>query len=130
MRSNKKTIKKIKKCRALWLRTLGLLWWEVRINYYTDKSEIADRFRHLKDGRVVPATVTSDWRYGTATVSINVPAFRGMKRKEIEFILVHEFVHILVNEMRERGIKHEERVVTNLTTALFWTANREFSRGA
>jgi predicted metal-dependent peptidase len=130
MKSNKKTIKKIKKCRGRWLSTLGLLWWEVRINYYTDASEIADRFNRLKDGRVVPATVTSDWRYGTATVSINVPAFRGKKKKEIEFILVHEFVHILVNEMRERGMKHEERVVTNLTTAFFWTANREFVRGA
>jgi predicted metallopeptidase len=37
-------------------------------------------------------------------------------------LIDHELCHILVNEMREGDISHEERVVTGLTKAFLWTA--------
>jgi hypothetical protein len=39
---------------------------------------------------------------------------------ELEKAIVHEFMHILVNEMRAGGIDHEERVVTGLANAALW----------
>ena len=46
--------------------------------------------------------------------------YAGMSNEELERTVVHELVHALVNELREGGIDHEERVVTTLTKAVLW----------
>ena len=115
--------KTIEKYLHKWLSPLGLLWWEITITYYDDPKEILQKFKNPGGENIVPATVNSDWKYGTAFISINLPAFKGMKNRQVERIIVHELVHILVNEMREEGIEHEERVVTGLSKAFMWTAN-------
>lgn len=63
------------------------------------------------------ATCTASWEYRQAQITFNMPLLAAKKEEEIEEIIVHEMVHVLVNEMREKGIKHEERVVTELTWA-------------
>ena len=102
-----------------WLQPLGLLWWKVEIIYYDDPMEIARRF--VEGDGISRGTCNADWRYGTATVRLNLPALAEHSDNDIEMIVVHELVHILVNEMREEGIDHEERVVTGLTKAFLWT---------
>jgi len=47
---------------------------------------------------------------------------KTMDGDEIERAVVHELCHILVNEMREDEIHHEERVVTGLQKAFMWVA--------
>jgi predicted SprT family Zn-dependent metalloprotease len=43
-----------------------------------------------------------------------------MDADSIEKIVVHELMHVFLNEMREKGIDHEERVATMLSQAFLW----------
>lgn len=70
---------------------------------------------------VVVARSICDWRYATCTLQINEPELLEMNKRDAEFVIVHELCHALVNEMREEGIDHEERVVTGLAKAFLWT---------
>jgi len=100
-----------------WHRPLGLLWWHIEIYYHkkTPKS-----FKK-KNGKVVVARVTARWEYAEATINVNIPAVAQMDDAELENLVVHEMCHILVAEMREKGIKHEERVCSMLSQAFLWT---------
>lgn len=102
-----------------WVQRLGLNWWKIVVRTYDDPGEIIQRFRHSDDG-IVAAICTADWRYAEATIDINLPAWVDMTEDEVERAVVHELVHILVNEMREGELHHEERVVTGITKAMFW----------
>jgi hypothetical protein len=103
-----------------WLRRLGLLWWEIEVCYYDDPGEIIKRFRDPGGDIQVLATTYAEWKYAAARIEINLPAFDGLEADKIERVVVHELCHILVNEMREDDLHHEERVVTGLTKAMFW----------
>lgn len=103
-----------------WIPRLGLAWWDIEIAYYDDPVEILSRFRAFDDSNVAAATVNVQWYYGKATIAVNLPALADLGQEQIERIAVHELMHILINEMREDGILHEERVVTQLTKAIFW----------
>lgn len=105
-----------------WIPRLGLSWWDIEVDYYDDPGEIVEQFRS-DDGHLVPALVDVLWMYATAKVSVNLPAFDDMPPAKVERIIVHELCHILVNEMREGELHHEERVVTGLTKAIFWLAD-------
>ena len=116
MTNNKKIINKHF---AKWIKSLGLRWWHIDVIYYHDPKDIVREFK-TDEGTVVLANTWSDWRYGKANIHINLPAFSDLPEDEIETIVVHELVHVLVNEMREEDIDHEERVVTGLTKAFLW----------
>lgn len=62
----------------------------------------------------VAGDVESDWRYFNAVINFSYVQLCDMEDKEIEKIVIHELLHIVVNEMREDGIDHEERVVSHL----------------
>jgi len=111
---------RIKAAFARWVERLGLAWWRVDVRYYDDPGEIVRRF-HGNDERPAAACVVADWRYAETTIDINLPAWTIMTDEEIERAAVHELVHVLVNEMHEGELHHEERVVTQITKAIFWT---------
>lgn len=69
-------------------------------------------------GNGVGANCTSDWRYLTANMDFSFDLMGDMEEADIEKIVLHEMLHICVNEMRYEGIEHEERVVTELTTVI------------
>ena len=102
-----------------WIHRLGLAWWTIEVIYYDDPAEIVKRFRNDGDILVLARTFT-EWKYGTATIWITLPAWDQVEDDDIEVPVVHELMHVLVNEMREGELHHEERVVTQLTKALFW----------
>lgn len=58
------------------------------------------------------------WEYRDATIKWNLEAVATLSDEKLEWVLVHEAMHILVNEMRESGIKHEERVCSSLATII------------
>ncbi len=105
-----------------WVAPLGLRWWNIETVYYDDPGEIIQRFR-VDGENIVAARTFADWRYGTAKIIINVPALDGLIPADLEALVVHELCHILVNEMRENELHHEERVVTGLQKAFVWTRN-------
>lgn len=110
----------IKEMFAKWIPRLGLAWWDLTINYYDDPAEIVRIFRDGDDG-LVAACVTANWMYAEASIDVNAPLVESMDADKIERVVVHELMHILVNELREGELHHEERVVTGLTKAIFWT---------
>lgn len=100
-----------------WVPKLGLAWWQVEVNYY-DKRKI---FRKNKKADTIAAMrIWCDWRYMDMQIAVCTPVTRQMDAEELERTVVHELCHALVNEMRESGIDHEERVVTTLTKAFMW----------
>jgi len=123
--SNKYINKKSKLVRKLfkkWTYLLGLRWWHVSLTIITDPQEINEAFRDSEYGSVV-ATSHADWRYLDAEIKVNMPALAREDKSEIERVIVHELCHVLVNEMREEGIDHEERVASTLASAFLWTRN-------
>lgn len=109
----------IKKYLDKWMTPLGLMWWKTTVVYYDDPAEIIKHFR-TDDNMLVLAVTFADWKYMEATIEINLPAWTSLEERDIEECVVHELMHILVNEMREGEIHHEERVVSGLTKAVFW----------
>lgn len=102
-----------------WTYCMGLGWWRVD-GYYLKGKEAKKEFpRNGQDTTL--ARAYADWRYSIASVYFNMPAIKGMEPKEIENMVIHELCHVLVNEMREGELHHEERVVTTLTKAFLWT---------
>jgi hypothetical protein len=103
----------------IWTYRLGLRWWTVNVIYHKGKE--ARKFFAAGEDETVLARTFADWRYSVANIHINLPAFRDMEDNEIERVVIHELCHVLVNEMREGEIHHEERVVTHLQKAFLWT---------
>ena len=110
----------IKKLFEKWTYLLGLRWWNVTITYVDDPEEIIRTFR-VTDDEICVAKSYCDWRYATCNIYVNFPQLKQMDKKQIVMTIVHELCHALVNEMRENGIDHEERVVTGLAKAFLWT---------
>lgn len=111
----------------VWLEPLGLRWWRVDILWSGGRPP-----RHSKSHLVV-GSVEVAWQYNRAVLTVYLRALRHLSDEELERWLVHELVHILVAEMREYGTrkdawKHEERVVSRLTAALFWV--RDYAKRA
>jgi hypothetical protein len=118
---------KIQKYFDIWTEQLGLRWWDITVHYYRNPSEILDNFiSNVDSNTLVPAFVNTYWQYGSAAIYINLPEFVGMEEEHIEKIVVHELCHVLINEMREGKLHHEERVATILQKAFMWV--REYAR--
>lgn len=113
--ADKKTKKRIRRVLKKWLRPLGLLWWNVKISY-VDTLGIGDR------GSEVGARTYVDWRYAMAHIEFSLSTCRSVSDSDLDTMVLHELVHILVNEMQgdDSDHDHEERVVTTLAKAFQW----------
>lgn len=119
-----------------WLLPLGLRWWKVKFSYSREplKSDAAE-------GRTCLAQTMVDWEYLNATITFDMQAIVEQSDGALEDTFVHECLHVFVHEMRmwagpvvtdekqEEAMKHEERVVTQLTNALLWTRQTGFDEG-
>ena len=65
-------------------------------------------------GHCTVARCDTSWKYFTADLDFSYVQLKDMEEKEIEKIIIHELLHIVVNEMQESGLEHEERVVSHL----------------
>jgi len=109
-------MKKLKKKRQLikdylkwWIHWMGLGYGQIDVC-----------FAEYLDGGNTDANVHSDWRYQYSKITFSDSAIRDMKKDKLEELVVHELMHIFLNEMREGKIKHEERVATQLQKAFMW----------
>lgn len=121
----RETKKRLKSAISKWHKTLGLGWWKVDYRYY---NTLTSGDRSL-NGNIL-ATCSADWRYMTADICFAVESIWGAELDDeaIEALVVHEMCHILVNEMREDGIDHEERVTETLARAFVWARNEGVTR--
>lgn len=105
---------RIRKYTNKWRSLLGLWIWTGNIGF----SE--DRKKGEAEGTEALADVYADWKYLDYDITFYLPCFVKKTEKDVERVVIHEMCHILVNEMREEGLKHEERVVSGLTNVLEW----------
>lgn len=98
--------KQIKK----WTPILGLKNWEIKVSY-----EDMDR---IVDGMSFLAETVCTWYTLRATIAIFLPAIKKLDKEEIELTVVHELVHIVLDEMSECDSKHDERACETISKAL------------
>jgi hypothetical protein len=96
-----------------WKSILFLGMWEIVINV----ENVIESNDHTGSGGSVSADCNTDWRYLTAHIRFSFNEMSCLPEKKLEEIVIHEMMHIVVNEMRDRGYKHEERVVSHLALA-------------
>ena len=102
-----------KKYMEWWVKWTGLGWWNVTSGYPDG----------INDGEVA-GTCEVKWEYLTAHIDFGITALRHMSDDEIEYVVVHELMHVFLNEMREQGQQHEERVATLLAKAFLWVRDQ------
>ncbi len=117
----KRTIKeKLDKYFQWWINRLGLRWWKIDLRWANSKRESS--YMYHDDGTIAMMDCWADWKYMKAEITINMYEFvrQNNSDDELEEIVVHELMHILLNEMKEKGIDHEERVAMTLQRAFLW----------
>jgi len=97
-----------------WVQKTWLGWWKIDIRYFSNKEYAKVRGYSKKHARNSVATCRVNWGYLEAFIDVNSSAIKNMNDEELEYAVVHELMHIFLNEMREKGIEHEERVATLL----------------
>jgi hypothetical protein len=101
-----------------WKDKLRLQGWRITCEYYHDHIPNTEDKGPISKvaGKVYPL-----WEYKKATIKWCMDALDELDDDELEEIIIHELVHILIAELQEwredppNGIKHEERVVTDLS---------------
>jgi len=108
-----------------WIKQSGLGWWRVAVEYEREDKELDATGKYA-----LAAETTAKWQYLDATIIFNMRALTERSLDDLEGTIVHELMHIFVNEMRERGLLHEERVATSLAKGFIWIrdAGKELGR--
>lgn len=110
----KQTKQKIHLLMKKWVGPIGLGWFAIKTKYNMNCGESSDQEYS------VLAKCTTRWEYRVAEIEFNMHACAYCDDESLEQVVVHELMHIFVNEMREEGIKHEERVCETLSKAFVW----------
>ena len=109
---NKQVKKYAKKYFTWWTQWLGLNYGSVNL--------VFEEFIKDASGPNVAGICETDWRYQETVITLALHKLRNLNQYQIEKAVVHELMHIFLNEMRAEGIDHEERVATNLQKAFMW----------
>lgn len=115
-----KELARVKAAVERWHEPLGLrLWQRVDVGYYREPLT-NDKGKTL----TAAADCHADWKYLCASLRFCLPKTADWDDEQVDYIVRHEMLHALVNEMRaDEGhddIDHEERVVTQLAMVLGW----------
>lgn len=93
---------------------LRLRWWNFVFEYDRGESreDIDSQWKFRKF-----ASVWSSWKYCDALIKVYLGEIAELSDDTLEETVLHELMHVYVNEMRteeDRAREHEERVVTSL----------------
>lgn len=121
--------------------SIGIGWWHLDVGFARSVDEMPETGnKQHNDGRWLCAATTSvAWEYRDAKITFNVEAVKDADDETLEKRFLHEYAHMLVNEMRsiakpdsltDNWIEHEEHVCTSLANTLHWTylAGRDSAR--
>ena len=106
-----------------WIERTWLGWWKIDISFY-DKKEYCKLMKGLDPLHSV-ALCSTQWKYMQAHLAVNSDALKNCNKHEIEYIVVHELMHVFLNEAREKGLSHEERVATILAKSFILCRQQE-----
>ena len=121
----RKQKKRVQRSIDRWHTVLGLKWWKVDYVWYDSQKQFAKGLADPTYAHDVAARTWTDWRYRSATISFSVPKVATMTDDEVENMVIHEMVHVLVGSLSARGNKehvadHAEFVTTSLAHAFEW----------
>ena len=108
-----------------WTRQTYLAWWNITITYQSNKEYAKAEGYKKKHARCSAATCHTNWQYLDATINVNLSVIKTMTAEQIEYVVVHELMHIFLNEMRATGVEHEERTATILARSFMLCAQHE-----
>jgi hypothetical protein len=112
---------KLRKLAKKWIPRLNLDQWAIQLTY--DREGFASANNGGNAGAATCLARTGAmWQYLDAHIEFNMPVLLNCSDWEIEVTYVHELMHLLLNEMREEGINHEERTATTLARAFVKTS--------
>ena len=100
---------------ASWVPILGLDHWHIDILYHSEPPE------NWSKGQVGGCCV--QWKYKEVTLGFLLTSLSDATEKRLEYIVVHELCHTVVNQMRgtmnwdHNDMANEERVVTEMAYA-------------
>lgn len=108
-----------------WRQETGLGYWKITYKWCRES---------IPDHEEAAGVCKCDWMYQHATIFFNLDQLKDMDDEDAEKIVIHEHMHIFLNETRyfneENGIKHEERVASALTSAFWWVRKAGQKEGA
>ena len=66
------------------------------------------------------AVADAKWPYRRATISWNLNLVKDLTDEKLEWVFIHEAMHVIVNEMRDdkKNLDHEERVCSTLANLI------------
>jgi hypothetical protein len=111
---------KLQKYLKTWKVLLGLQWY--RLDVLFDRDSIRRPDPENPGGTIVTyATTSCSYEYLQAAIQFSVPGLQDKDDADLERVVIHELLHVVVNEMRDasRSTKHEERVVSVLEEVFF-----------
>lgn len=103
---------------AHWQRLLGI-GHPVRLTFW--RAGFDDRCDG--DGGKTLMRTNASWEYGFAGIDVDYPHCHTVEAAELETIIVHELMHVILREMDHEGREHEEHVATVLAGAFTRIAN-------
>ena len=77
-------------------------WW---LKYVYDRERAKEEG---DDDENTGARVTTSWEYREALIRLFLPSTAEMEDDELERLIVHEYAHIMVCEMRLKGAKEDD----------------------
>lgn len=96
----------------------SLVPWRIHCVYYDSSTDMPSG-RPLGEFNKIVAQVYANWQYLEATIHWNIETVATLDNDELDRAITHELSHIIVNEMREEHVHHEERVCTELGNSIF-----------
>lgn len=118
-KESKRQIARVKALRKKWSSPLRLFEWDITWKYVDGDLVVNGA---LAADAVASAEV--DWRYRYATIQWNLRLVADQSDDELERVFVHEVMHLVVNEMRQDDLHHEERVCQTLALCFTDMARR------
>jgi hypothetical protein len=100
-----------------WVGLLDIRHWSIEVIYSRSPIE-------CEEGWICQPQTLTQWCYLASRMTFNLPAVSDISDRVLSSTILHELLHMLVNEMREEGIKHEERVVTQLEKSIINLSER------
>ena len=124
-KEKKQRIEQIKALFDKWIPRLGLKWFSIEIIHYSKRKHY---MQATEKGPNSVMVASCSWEYMRATIYVCIPNTEGMSDRKLEWTVVHELMHVFLNEMRGANknvdaefLAHEERVASMLADAVIWT---------
>lgn len=109
--------KRIGKLIRKWARLLGVAHWDVEVWYYRELlGPPGPTYRTFM-------VTNTRWEYMLAIIKVDLTSTIGASSDSIEHMIIHEFCHVLMDEMKnhDKDSDHAERVAEQLAKAIWWT---------